>query len=58
MAGLFQASGTQLVAGSEMPEGLASQRPWTAFSALDVDHATPGVPTPCHERWETSWMSA
>jgi hypothetical protein len=34
-------SGTQPVVGSEAPEGLASQRPWTAFSALDVDPATP-----------------
>ena len=29
------------VVGSEAPEGLDSQRPWTAFSALDVGPATP-----------------
>lgn len=41
IASLFQVSGTQPVVGSEAPKGLASQRPWTAFSALDVDPATP-----------------
>src|SRR6056297_1943800 len=41
MAGLFQLSGTQPVVGSEAPKGLVSQRPWTTFSALDADPATP-----------------
>ena len=31
------------MAASEAPEGLASQRPWTAFSSLDVDRATPAL---------------